>query len=161
MLSLARFYGVFARILVIVLLLLVSGCASSPEPEATTSATPVEGPAEIPIPPGFQKLDEESVLISFGGFQAGLVVYEGKRKPSWVAEFYRGLLPSQGWSLVASFISKDTILLFTKDHQACVISVSGSQSSARLEVRVGVVEPFTATPPSSSRSPYSAPIPSR
>ncbi|MFQ5847784.1 MAG: hypothetical protein ACE5IQ_08990 [Candidatus Methylomirabilales bacterium] len=122
----------------ITLLLLASGCASAPKPE---TARPLEGPADIPIPAGFQKIDKESVLIAFSGFQAGLVVYEGEREPSWVVDFYRGVLPSQGWSLVASFISQETILLFTKERQACVISVSGSRSSTRLEVRVGIVEP--------------------
>ncbi len=132
-------------VLFTLLLLLVSGCAPSPKPEA---ATPVQGPGEIPIPPGFQKVEEESVLIAFGGFQAGLVVYQGKREPSWAVEFYRGVLPSQGWTLVASFISKDAILVFTKERQACVISISGSSSATRLEVRVGVIEPLVHPPPS-------------
>jgi len=146
-----RTVGVFLTLL----LLLLSGCASSPKPEA---ATPAQGPGEIPIPPAFQKIEEESVLIAFGGFQAGLVVYQGKREPSWVVEFYRGVLPSQGWTLVASFISKDAILVFTKERQACVISVSGSPSATRLEVRVGVIEPMVHPAPS---GPQPSPTPRR
>jgi len=144
-----------ARVLLALLLLLLSGCASSPKPEA---AAPAQGPGEIPIPPGFQKIEEESVLIAFGGFQAGLVVYQGKREPSWVVEFYRGVLPSQGWTLVASFISKDAILVFTKERQACVISISGSPSTTRLEVRVGVIEPMLQPAPS---TPQPSPTPRR
>lgn len=132
-------------LLLTLLLLLLAGCAASPKPEATA---PIQGPGEIPIPPSFQKIEEESVLIAFGGFQAGLVVYQGKREPSWVVEFYRGVLPSQGWTLVASFISKDAILVFTKERQACVVSVSGSSSASRLEVRVGVIEPLVHPAPS-------------
>lgn len=135
----------------IVLLLLLSGCASTtPKQEA---APPVKGPAEIPIPAGFQKIDKESVLIAFGGFQAGLVVYEGERGSSWVVDFYRGVLPSQGWTLVASFISRDSILVFTKEHQACVISVTGNSSSTRLEVRVGIAESRAEGPSPSHQAP--------
>ncbi|MFQ5882244.1 MAG: hypothetical protein ACE5I9_07200 [Candidatus Methylomirabilales bacterium] len=131
--------------------LLLCGCASAPKPEA---ASPIQGPGDIPVPPGFQKIEEESVLIAFGGFQAGLGVYQGKREPSWVVEFYRGVLPSQGWTLVASFISRDSILLFTKERQACVVSVSGSGSSTHLEVRVGIAEP-----PAERSSPTPQPSP--
>lgn len=142
----------------IVLFLLLSGCAPTPKPEA---ATPLDGPGGIPVPPGFQKIEEESLLITFGGFQAGLVVYQGKRDPPWVVEFYHGVLPSQGWTLVASFISKDTILLFTKERQACVISVTGSSSSTRLEVRVGLAEPAAGGPTSTPRPLQPLPAPSR
>ncbi len=142
-------------------LLLLSGCASAPkQPEA---APPLEGPAGIPIPAGFQKIDQESVLITFGGFQAGLMVYEGDSDPPGVVDFYREALPSQGWTLVASFISKETILVFTKEHQASVISVSGTPSSTRLEVRVGIAEPLAGSsnpqPPQPSPSPSPWPKP--
>ena len=142
-------------ILLMTLLLLLSGCASSPKPEETT---PAQGPGEIPIPPGFRKIEEDSVFIAFGGFQAGLVVYQGKREPPWVVEFYRGILPSQGWTLVASFISKDAILVFTKERQACVISISGDSSATRLEVRLGVIEPVIHPAPS---KPQPSPAPRR
>jgi hypothetical protein len=43
-------------------------------------------------------LDEESVLSSLGGFQAGLMMYKGKRKPSGMANsienFFRGDAPT-------------------------------------------------------------------
>jgi len=38
-------------------------------------------------------LDEESVLSSLGGFQAGLMMYKGKTKALGDGEFYRELLP--------------------------------------------------------------------
>ena len=141
----------------IVLLFLLFSCASTPEPEV---AKPLKGPGDIPIPSGFQEIEEESVRISFGEFEAGQGVYTGDRDPSWVVEFYRGLLPPQGWSLVASFISKDAILVFTKEQQACVITVWGTPRSTRLDVRVGQAEPAAgATPPSTH--PPSQPGPSR
>lgn len=143
----------------IVLLLLLSSCASTtPKQEA---APPPEGPGDIPIPAGFQKIDKESVLIAFGGFQAGLVVYEGERASSWVVNFYQGVLPSQGWTLVASFISKDSILVFTKEHQACVIRVTGNRSSTRLEVRVGIAEPIAGGPSAGAAPSQRAPRSSR
>jgi hypothetical protein len=134
------------------LFLVVSGCTSSPEltPQSTT---PIRGPGDIPIPAGFQKVEKDSVLIAIGEFQAGLVVYQGERDPSWVVDFYRKVLPAEGWKLVASFISTDSILVFTKDRQACVISVSGDPLSSRLEVRIGVVESHNGSLPHSPRSP--------
>ena len=121
-----------------ILVVALAGCTSASKPEAGPSLT---GPGDLPIPPGFRQIEGESILIAFGGFQAGMVVYEGDREPSWVAQFYRGGLPAQGWTLVASFISKETILVFTKERQACVITVTGTRSATRLEVRVGITEP--------------------
>lgn len=138
-----RRHQIFATVL-IVLLPILSGCASAPKKQEVE--TPLEGPAKIPIPAGFQQIDKESVLIAFGGFQAGLAVYEGDREPSLVVDFYQEMLPPRGWTLVASFISKDSILVYTKEHQACVISVSRNRPSTRLEVRVGIAEPLTKSP---------------
>lgn len=143
----------------LVLPLFIFGCASTPQPEV---AKPLKGPGDIPIPSGFQEIEEESVRISFGGFEAGQGVYEGERESSWIVEFYRGVLPSEGWTLVASFISRDAILVFTKDQQACVITVSGTPPSTRLEVRVGQAEPIAGGfPPSTHPPSHPAPIPSR
>ncbi|MFQ5656613.1 MAG: hypothetical protein ACE5G5_03665 [Candidatus Methylomirabilales bacterium] len=143
----------------VVLLLLLFGCASTPEPEV---AKPLKGPGGIPIPSGFQEIEDESVFITLGGIQAGVGVYEGKREPSGVVEFYREILPPEGWTLVASFISKDAILVFTKEHQACVITMWGTPSSTRLEVRVGQAEPVAGVPPPTPHPPSRpAPIPSR
>lgn len=130
-----------------VLFAFLSGCASSPTP----AATPATGPGGIPIPAGFQKVEKDSVLITIGESQAGLVVYRGAHDPPSVVEFYRETLSSQGWQLVASFIGEDSILVFTKAYQACIISVSGDHSSSRLEVRIGIVESPQLGPSRSSR----------
>jgi hypothetical protein len=129
------------------LFVFLSGCASSPKP----AATPTTGPAGIPIPADFQKVEKDSVLISIGESQAGLVVYRGELDPTWVVDFYRETLPLDGWTLVASFISDDSILVFTKEHHACVIRVSGSDSSSRLELRIGSAELPSGSPPQSSQ----------
>lgn len=151
-------YNRIVQIGLIVLLFLLFGCASTPEPEV---AKPLKGPGDIPIPSGFQEIEEESIRISFTGFQAGQGVYEGTRESSWVVEFYRGVLPSEGWTLVASVISKDAVLVFTKDQQACVITVSGTPPSTRLEVRVGQAEPIAGGSPRSAHPPSQPPrIPS-
>ena len=70
-----------------ILVVALAGCTSASKPEAVPSLT---GPGDLPIPPGFRQIETESVLIAFGGFQAGMVVYEGDREPSWVAQYYRG-----------------------------------------------------------------------
>ncbi len=146
-----RCYRIVGRVLITLLILLLSGCASARKPKSQ-AAPPLEGPGNIPIPSGFQKISEDSVLISMGGFEAGLVVYKGDREPPWVVEFYRGTLPTQGWAMVASFISKDSILVFTKKDQACVIRVSGSGSSSRLEVRIGIAGSRGGGPSQSPRA---------
>ncbi len=147
--SMGRRYPILAAALSAVLLFL-SGCAPSSPPE-TQPATPVRGPGDIPIPADFQKVEKNAVLITIGGFEAGLVVYQGEREPAWVVDFYRETLPQDGWTLVASFISNDSILVFTKEHQACVIRVSGSDSSSRLELRIGSAELPSGSPPQSSQ----------
>lgn len=147
--SVGRGYPILAAAFIAVLLFL-SGCASSSKPEPQP-VTPVRGPGDIPIPAGFQKVEKNSVLITIGGFEAGLVVYQGEREPAWVVDFYRETLPLDGWTLVASFISNDSILVFTKEHQACVIRVSGSDSSSRLELRIGSAELPSGRPPQSSQ----------
>lgn len=152
--STGRRQMIVGNVLAALFLFFLSACASSPK-VPPQPPTPVRGPGDIPIPVGFEKIEKDSVVIAIGEFQAGLVVYQGEREPSWVVDFYREVLPEEGWKLVASFISNDSILVFTKGRQACVISVSGDPSSSRLEVRIGIVETPNGSPSRSSHAPPS------
>lgn len=145
---------IVGKVLAALFLFFLSACAASPKAPPQFPA-PVRGPGDIPIPVGFEKIEKDSVLITIGEFEAGLVVYQGEREPSWIVDFYREVLPEEGWKLVASFISNDSILVFTKNRQACVISVSGDPSSSRLEVRIGIVETPNGSPSPSPRTPRS------
>ncbi|MFQ5839952.1 MAG: hypothetical protein ACE5HK_04450 [Candidatus Methylomirabilales bacterium] len=141
--------------LLLLVLGLVSGCVRGSAPKNVGTATalqPAVGLGDVPIPSGFTQVHEESIVVEFGRFRGGWVVYSGDKTPSAVIAFYRDIMPVEGWKPVASFVAKQSLFVYTKEDRACVISVTrtGFTGSTRIEVRVGLAD---LTPEPSQKQP--------
>ncbi len=132
-------------------LLILGGCATAPlvEESPTPAAAPLTIPdfEDVPVPAGFTKNANESVLVETPTFRIGLLVYEGKAETSALAEFFKVNMRANGWQMLSSFLGKEAQMVFVKGDRSSLITVTQKPAGTRLEVRVGTSLPPTSAPP--------------
>ncbi|MBI3989995.1 MAG: hypothetical protein HY347_10315 [candidate division NC10 bacterium] len=141
-------------------LFILGGCATAPvveEPPATAAPLTIPDFEDVPVPAGFTKNSNESVVVETPTFRIGLLVYEGKAETGALAEFFKANLRVKGWQMLSSFLGKEAQMVFVKGDRSCLITVSQKAASTRLEVRVGTSLPATSPPPQTPGSPSPSP----
>ncbi|MFN3477263.1 MAG: hypothetical protein ACK4Z6_06895, partial [Candidatus Methylomirabilales bacterium] len=102
---------------------------------------------DVPVPSGFKKNANESLLFETASFRVGILVYEGKGETASLVEFYKTNLATQGWKLLANFQGPSAVMVFTKQSKSCLITISQGTWGSRVEVKVGtLVEPPVPSP---------------
>lgn len=121
-------------------LLLIAGCASTRKPGAQLPSELPDFP-DVPIPAGFTKDPKASFLVETQAFRTGILTYrgKGKAKTADLVEFFKENLHPMGWRLLANFQGPRTVMVFLKEQQTCLITISQGWRESRLEVRVGTV----------------------
>jgi len=140
-------------------LFILGGCATAPvveEPPTTAAPLTIPDFEDVPVPAGFTKNANESVLVETPTFRIGLLVYEGKAETVALAEFFKVNMRANGWQMLSSFLGKEAQMVFVKGDRSCLITVTQKPVGTRLEMRVGTSLPATSppqTPRSTSPSP--------
>lgn len=143
-------------------LLLIAGCASTPTPGVQLPTELPDFP-DVPIPADFKKDPKASFLVETQAFRTGILTYRGKGKAETaeLVEFFKENLPPRGWKLLANFQGPRTVMVFLKEQQTCLITISQGWRQSRLEVRVGtVIEAIPVKqpgPPGTSKFPAGKP----
>lgn len=100
---------------------------------------------EIPVPDGFQLVDEHSMDHESAGQRMARHEYKGRADPFAVRDFYRQRMPQMGWERVSDQSVKGVITMrFEKKLEACTIQIRPGhfgQSIVNVEVM-----PFSRTP---------------
>ncbi|MGQ9648593.1 MAG: hypothetical protein ACUVXJ_00600 [Phycisphaerae bacterium] len=100
---------------------------------------------EIPVPDGFQLVDEHSMDHESAGQRMARHEYKGRADPFAVREFYRQRMPQMGWERLSDQSVKGVITMrFEKKLEACTIQIRSGHFGQSI-VNVEVV-PFSRSP---------------
>ena len=120
-----------------------AGCASI----ATSTNRPVTTPQslqtaallkfpDVPVPVGFQLVDNESFAFQNPLMRVGLLKYLGRPPGDQVVEFYREQMPLHQWSLLNLLEYEARILNFDKTEETCIVTIG--KRGDRTQVTIAV-----------------------
>ena len=125
-------------------LLCVAGCASpssvSPAKERASTA-PLQTAAllkfsDVPIPVGFQLIDNESFTFQNELARVGLLKYVGRPTADRVVQFYLEQMPLYQWRFLNLLEYESRIINFEKPEQTCIVTVG--KRGDRTQVTIAV-----------------------
>lgn len=121
----------------------MSGCAASSWrllPVAPTTPVPAVAPivqfADVPVPPTFAFIKEESFRFEHEALRVGLLKYLGRESMEEVALFYRERMPQGGWFVVNELAHDRHILSFEKPDATCTVTIENQGVDTRLSVAI-------------------------
>ena len=133
----ARFgIGMFAGVL------LLAGCAaSSGTMKDRTAVAPLRTAAllrfaDVPVPVGFQFIDNESFAFQNELARVGLLKYAGRAEIDRVVQFYREQMPLYNWTFLNLLEYESRVLNFEKTDQTCIITIGHRGDRAQVTIAV-------------------------
>ena len=146
---------VWRIVMLTVLVLLVSGCASTKirkDTSATSATKKAKGPAPLyydcgdVLVPSELKLEKEgSFVFRTPGFSAGVLSLKGRVEINSLIDFFNSNMAKDNWQLVSSFKSRRTIMLFNKENRWCVINITEGDYYTYTEIWVSPTTTATET----------------
>ena len=127
---------------------LVSGCGDPQKPDiARLNPRGVPYLEGVPVPQGFEMVDELSWDNESGGQRTAQHEYRGTGDPHAVRNFYREQMPLMGWDRVSDRNIKGVITTrYEKADEACTVEIT-SPGKLKWKTMVKVfVQPFNRTP---------------
>ena len=130
--------------IVVVLLLLVTGCATQ-KGAAIDSATDQSVDRKSPLyydfgdvlVPREMKVDKNaSFVFRTPGLSAGVLSMKGRVDSHSLIAFFENNMANDNWSLVSAFKSYRNIMLFKKENRWCVINITEKNFYTYLEIWV-------------------------
>ena len=91
---------------------------------------------DIPVPYGFQILQEDSFTFENERARVGLLKYRGKSSPDQVVAFYREQMPLYNWEMLNVIEFGQRLLNFEKDEQTCIITVNPERSKMLVTIAI-------------------------
>jgi hypothetical protein len=83
------------------------------------------------------KVDKRSSFIyQTDGFSAGVLVLSGRIETSSLISFFENNMAKDNWSIISTFKSERTMLLFQKANRWCVMSITDEPFNTRVEIWV-------------------------
>ena len=122
--------------------LLVSGCAAPSESaKDRTMVTPLQTAAlmkfsDVPVPVGFQFLDNESFAFQNELARVGLLKYAGRPAIDRVVQFYREQMPQYNWTFLNLLEYESRVMNFEKPDQTCIVTIG--RRGDRTQVTIAV-----------------------
>ena len=127
--------------------LFIAGCAGLESKKGSLSAPAASKKDEGPTPlyydfgdvllPSELKLDKKSSFVfQTPGLSAGVLSLKGRVEISSLISFFENNMAKDNWSLVSSFKSTRTIMLFKKENRWCVINITEEYGSTYVEIWV-------------------------
>ncbi len=131
------------KLILILPLLLIGGCATTQHGGETTVITQEEVKAEIlgdsvPVYPGFKLASSKSFIYESGNIKVGRLVFTGNAKIKDIVSYYKNTLPEKGWKPVAITIYGNSAeLTFTTPTQFLQITAKKGFSETTLIIQIG------------------------
>ena len=122
--------------------LLLAGCASSSGvAKNRTVVPPLQTAAllkfsDVPVPVGFQFVDNESFAFQNELARVGLLKYAGHPAMDRVVQFYREQMPLYNWTFLNLLEYESRVLNFEKPDQTCIITIG--KRGDRTQVTIAV-----------------------
>jgi len=138
---------VFSGIIIFLPLAFFNGCAGldqfnptpPAEPAIINNALPF---VDVPVPDGFNRDQLKSFVYDGGNeIKVGHLFFSGSTGLEPTVEFYKNEMITQGWTLINSMASTDTVLNYQKEGWTCTVIVRPrSFSRSNLEILIGPVQ---------------------
>ncbi|WP_456457085.1 hypothetical protein [Thermovibrio sp.] len=131
------------RLLLVVPLILLSGCATmqtnTQKPLITQEQLKEELLGDlVPIYPGFKLVPDKSFIYESGNVKVGRLYFVGDAKLKDVVSYYKETLPDKGWEPVAITIYGNSAeLTYTTPQQFLQITVKKGFSQTSLIIQLG------------------------
>ena len=128
---------------VILVSLAMAGCVASTSTTAANerAAAPLHAAAllkfsDVPVPMGFQLLDNESFAFQNEAARVGLLKYIGRPEIDRVVQFYLEQMPLYHWTFLNLLEYESRIINFEKPEQTCIITVGkrGDRTQVTLAI---------------------------
>ena len=130
---------------IIVLLVFVSSACSTISQKNEDSATVDKGQGYTPVyydfgdvlvPSEMKVLKKGSFVFTAPGFSAGVLSLRGRVEINSLIKFFNVNMAKDNWTLVSSFKSQRTIMLFNKENRWCVINITEEDYYTYTEIWV-------------------------
>ena len=120
-----------ALISMVVLLVLVVGCSSTPLATTSLSAddkTQLAAPGQwlggLPLPAGSFIRADQSLIIGAGDAWVGRAVLDVGRDTDAAYRFFMDSLPAQGWVVVTAVRGRQSLLVLTRQERTLTIEIA-------------------------------------
>ena len=119
-----------------------TGCVSTTSSSQQVTAMPSLQTAtllkfpDVPVPVGFQLVDNESFAFQNTMMRVGLLKYTGRPTIDRVVQFYREQMPLHQWVLLNLLEYEARILNFDKADETCIITIG--KRGDRTQVTIAV-----------------------
>jgi hypothetical protein len=117
----------------------LGGCSSSKDNSLNLIASATSPIADVPIPAGFEMINDESTAKSTAGSNVRFVDhgYKGSDDLLPVVRFYREQMPSKGWTFTEQLQNhKEITLRYTKSAEDCTVVVTPGTFSTHIRVLI-------------------------
>ena len=94
--------------------------------------------ADMPMPPGSQIRDQESVILGGGGGWAGRIGLDNPQSPAEALVWFKDTSPQEGWNLISSTIANTIVMVFQQEERVATIEIFGRGSRA-TDIIISVV----------------------
>ncbi len=123
------------NIIVIILLLSFSGCATTSEQSSfeseseethTTSTLAVTAKLrfpDVPVPVGFKLIEDKSFVFQTENTRVALLKYLGRARQEDLVDFYKEQMLFYNWNLLNMVEYERSILNFERAEQSCIITI--------------------------------------
>ncbi len=94
--------------------------------------------ADMPMPPGSQIRDQESVILGGGGGWAGRIGLDNPQSPAEALVWFKDTSPQEGWDLISSTVANTIVMVFQQQERVATIEIFG-RGSGKTDIIISVV----------------------
>jgi len=144
MLGISRSGGAVHLFFSLILIALLTACASTPKAtdgsdakEKNQQDAPLYYDFSDVLIPRELKLDVNSSFVYHSaGLTAGILAFKSKVELNSMVEFFENNMAKDNWQPVGTFKSPRTLLLFQKENRWCVINITDNKWDTLVEIWV-------------------------
>jgi len=129
---------------IMILLLLVAACSSTPQTTDGSDAKEKNDKnaplyydfGDVLIPRELDLDVKSSFVYHTSGFTAGILAFKSKAELGSMVNFFENNMAKDNWQTVGVFKSPRTLLLFQKENRWCVINITDNRWNTLVEIWV-------------------------
>lgn len=92
---------------------------------------------DVPVPAGFNFLQQDSFSFENSGVRVGVLKYQGKANIEQVVNFYKEQMAMYNWNLLNVIEYGERLMNFERDNETCIISLLPKGSAVMVAVSLG------------------------
>ncbi len=108
--------------------------------------------SDVPIPVGFQLVDNESFAFQNEMTRVGLLKYAGRPEADRVVQFYLEQMPLYHWTFLNLLEYESRIINFEKPEQTCIVTVGKRGDRTQVTIAIAPKSGSARLAPKASKS---------